>query len=446
MTALVDLLGPKLQGKAGEVDTAAALDGKTVGLYFSAHWCPPCRGFTPKLASAYTDTFKAKNLEVVFISSDRDKGAFDEYYGEMPWLALPYDARDLKNKISAKYKVKGIPSFVILDSAGKTITTDGRSKIMEDPTGDDFPWAPKPWAEVIGDTFLKGDQTVGKEAIAGKTLLLYFSAHWCPPCRGFTPKLAQHYKAYKEKGLAVEAIFVSGDRDEESFKDYYKEMQAGGGDWLSIPFDDKKRNAQLNGLFEVEGIPTLVVVDENGNVINKNARGAVGNDPSGEGFPWAPPLVVDMAMPEGIDEAVSVCVFMEAVPPAQQMQIASEMDTVAKKYKDEAKATGDDPKYLFFSAKNSDGPVPQIRQITGLPPASSNATVNIKGEQSPVGLVRSISNELASQATMLILNLEDNGAFYKSDELEITADTIANFIKAYEDKTVERQQCKRPGE
>ena len=74
-------------------------EGKVVGLYFSAHWCPPCRGFTPKLTEWYTKlttgALKDK-LEIVFVSSDRDEESFDKYFAEMPWLALPYCERDLK--------------------------------------------------------------------------------------------------------------------------------------------------------------------------------------------------------------------------------------------------------------------------------------------------------------------------------------------------------------
>merc|ERR1719157_276657 len=100
------LFGDKLLGKNGEVPTAEALAGKAgVALYFSAHWCPPCRGFTPKLAEWYSTSLKAKGLEVVFVSSDRDK----EYFGEMPWLALPYSDRECKASLSKKFKVQGIP-------------------------------------------------------------------------------------------------------------------------------------------------------------------------------------------------------------------------------------------------------------------------------------------------------------------------------------------------
>eukprot|EP00438_Fugacium_kawagutii_P030401 Skav230844 [mRNA] locus=scaffold3471:169667:173653:+ [translate_table: standard] len=60
-----------------------------VALYFSAHWCPPCRGFTPQLAAALAgDRFP--QIKVVFCSSDRSEGDFQSYYAEMPWLALPF--------------------------------------------------------------------------------------------------------------------------------------------------------------------------------------------------------------------------------------------------------------------------------------------------------------------------------------------------------------------
>ena len=90
------LLGEKagLQGKDGMVDVADLMtEGKQVGLYFSAHWCPPCRAFTPKLAKWYSDikaTEMGRYLEIVFISSDREEASFNTYYSEMPWLAIPF--------------------------------------------------------------------------------------------------------------------------------------------------------------------------------------------------------------------------------------------------------------------------------------------------------------------------------------------------------------------
>jgi len=71
--------------------TAARLaDAEVVGVYFSAHWCPPCRQFTPILAKMYTEMRAAgKKFEVVFVSADKSESDFDMYFGEMPWLALP---------------------------------------------------------------------------------------------------------------------------------------------------------------------------------------------------------------------------------------------------------------------------------------------------------------------------------------------------------------------
>ena len=44
-----------------------------------------------------------------------------------------------------------IDALVLLDGAtGSLITKDGRSAIMEDPTGADFPWTPPTLSELLG--------------------------------------------------------------------------------------------------------------------------------------------------------------------------------------------------------------------------------------------------------------------------------------------------------
>ena len=47
----------------------------------------------------------------------------------------------------------------------------------------------------------------------------------CPPCRRFTPELAEYYKQMKEKvGDKLEIVFVSSDRSEDEWREYFGEM------------------------------------------------------------------------------------------------------------------------------------------------------------------------------------------------------------------------------
>lgn len=102
------------------------LVGKHVLIYFSAHWCPPCRAFTPKLIEVYNEIKAKENaFEIIFVSSDRDQSSFDEYYSDMPWLALPF-GDERKSILSRKFKVRGIPCLVAIGPDGKTITTETR--------------------------------------------------------------------------------------------------------------------------------------------------------------------------------------------------------------------------------------------------------------------------------------------------------------------------------
>ena len=102
MAALKGLVGEKVVYGANleevDVDTFAG-EGKVLGIYFSAHWCPPCRAFTPQLATWYKNFKKGPNgdkFNLMFVSSDRDEQSFKEYFAEMPWHALPYAEREKK--------------------------------------------------------------------------------------------------------------------------------------------------------------------------------------------------------------------------------------------------------------------------------------------------------------------------------------------------------------
>jgi thiol-disulfide isomerase/thioredoxin len=124
-TFFVQHLGSELlaeyNGATVRSSTAAVLGNtKLVAFYFSAHWCPPCKTFTPMLAEMYThlkDKFPTHGLEIVFVSSDRDANGFNSYYNSMPWLSIPFESLPAyKQLLSTKYGVRGIPALVVLDA------------------------------------------------------------------------------------------------------------------------------------------------------------------------------------------------------------------------------------------------------------------------------------------------------------------------------------------
>lgn len=129
---LVHLEGGKLK-KLKNVDLTSK---KYVAFYYSAHWCSPCRAFTPKLSKWYDEIKKehGDDFELIFVSNDRSEDAMEEYmkWGKMNFPALDYKHRD--HDIVEKHSPRGIPHLVVLNQQGKSVFDKNinRNKILDE--------------------------------------------------------------------------------------------------------------------------------------------------------------------------------------------------------------------------------------------------------------------------------------------------------------------------
>lgn len=131
-SGILSKLPSKLLSNDGEVNTSDVLSKTLIGVYFSAHWCPPCRGFTPMLAECFEEWQKeGKSIQIIFITSDRNEEEFKGYFKEMPWLAVPFNDQTTIKEFKTHFSVKGIPTFVVLDNKGNVIDADGRTSVVK---------------------------------------------------------------------------------------------------------------------------------------------------------------------------------------------------------------------------------------------------------------------------------------------------------------------------
>ncbi|GMJ02742.1 nucleoredoxin 1 [Hibiscus trionum] len=272
------------------------LEGKVIGLYFSANWYPPCRNFNNLLVSVY-EQLKSNgcNFEVVFVSSDEDLGAFNGYRETMPWLSIPYSDLETKKALNRQFDVEGIPCLIILQPDG-SILHDGVELIYKYGV-EAFPFTKEKLEELQRKERMKHEsqtltnlltnpgrdylldptltRKVPVDSLIGKTVGLYFSAQWCVPCANFTPKLVSIYHKIKqsleEKGGndGFDIVFLSYDRDQSSFVSYYSTMP-----WLALPFGEPTiRN--LAKYFDVQGIPCLIIIGPDGKTVTKQGRNLI---------------------------------------------------------------------------------------------------------------------------------------------------------------------------
>lgn len=108
------------------------------------------------------------------------------------------------------------------------------------------------------------------DSLRGQIVLLDFWATWCLPCREQLPLIARLHRELQSQGLVV--VGVNDDPGPDQARKYLQEHQHG---WTNV-YDGKTHAARE--AFRVRGLPTLVLIDREGRVVEYQS----GNGPQVE--------------------------------------------------------------------------------------------------------------------------------------------------------------------
>lgn len=114
-------------------------------------------------------------------------------------------------------------------------------------------------------------QPVSFSDFKGKYVLIDFWASWCGPCRAENPNVLKAYNTYKDKNFTV--IGVSLDDNGDKWK---KAIKEDGIPWTQVS-DLKGSNNEIAAYFGINSIPSTLLIDPQGKIIDKDLRGELLN-------------------------------------------------------------------------------------------------------------------------------------------------------------------------
>lgn len=104
----------------------------------------------------------------------------------------------------------------------------------------------------------------------GKVVMLDFWATWCGPCIAELPNVIENYTKYHDQGFEILGISFDKENFAEKLATFTKDKKM---PWPQV-YDGRFWSAEIGQLYQVEGIPFMLVVDgDTGEILASNVRG-----------------------------------------------------------------------------------------------------------------------------------------------------------------------------
>ena len=103
--------------------------------------------------------------------------------------------------------------------------------------------------------------------LKGKVKIIDFWASWCGPCRAENPNMVRLYRDYKKKGLEILSVSI-----DENKASWLAAIKADGMPWQHAS-DLKGWYSPIAEAYVVNGVPHIVILDENNRIVAINIRG-----------------------------------------------------------------------------------------------------------------------------------------------------------------------------